>query len=243
MSLSAWSSRGSAHRSDQGSILVFSFLTDFICAVFPIYLLRNLNIRRQSYIALCLLMGLGVVTGAIAVARTATTYQISSPDLPWDSIPNSLTRVFEVNIGNVAACAPILRPFMRYVLAKITGRDPHQILRRRSSNSQFHIRWYRRAWPSNVRGAGGKDETNARDRIDLPPGVRNAGSDSMNEHSTRTETSETASIALPIQGTRGTRDAIGIPEVPDKPDAHHFRLLSPIPRTDFRSCYEIKDAV
>ncbi|KAI4144963.1 MAG: hypothetical protein LQ341_002514 [Variospora aurantia] len=117
---------------------VFSFLTDFICAAFPSYLLRNLSIRRQSYIALCFLMGLGIVTGGIAVARTATTYQIKSPDLSCASVPNSLTRMLEVNIGNIAACVSIMKPFSRYVRAKITGRDPHQILQRKTTDSEFH---------------------------------------------------------------------------------------------------------
>lgn len=168
-------------------------------------------------------MGLGVVTGAIAIARTATTYQISSSDLPWASIPNSMTRIFEVNIGNTAVCVPILKPFMRYVHAKITGRDPHQILRHKGSDCEFHTRWYRRIWRLQGRGAGGKGHSSAQYRIDLPPGVRNAGSGSIKEHL--------------------TRHASGTPNVPGIPDAHYFRLTSPIPRTDFRSFYEIKDVV
>ncbi|KAL9012326.1 MAG: hypothetical protein Q9173_002897 [Seirophora scorigena] len=123
---------------------VVSFLTDFICAAFAIYLLRNLNIRRQSYIALCVLMGLGIVTGGIAIARTVTTYQIKSPNLSWVSVPNSMTRMLELNIGNIAACVPIMKPFSRYVRAQIPGRDPHQILQREIFHSEFHPRRYSR---------------------------------------------------------------------------------------------------
>ncbi len=193
--------------------------------------------------ALCVLMGLGIVTGVIAIARMATTYQISSSDLPWASIPNSMTRIFEVNMGNTAACVPILKPFTRYVHAKVTGRDPHQILRRKDSDCEFHTRSYKRVWRLQGRGAGGRGHLAAQYRTDLPPRGRNAGSGSTKEHSTTAGSLRTASIVLPMQGTRGAHDASGTPDMTGIPDAHYFRLTSPIPRTDFRSFYEVKDIV
>lgn len=80
-------------------------------------------------------MGLGMITDFVAMARTATMYQIKYPDLSWDSIPNSMTRLFEVNNGNVAACVPLLKPFARYVYAKPTGKDPQQIVQ----HPDFHV--------------------------------------------------------------------------------------------------------
>ncbi|KAF6217907.1 hypothetical protein HO133_006319 [Letharia lupina] len=126
---------------------VFSFITDFICAAFPIVLLRNLKIKKQSKIALCCLMGLGIITGGIAIVRTATAWQIKSEDLSWVGVPNAMTRIFEVNIGNIAACVPRLKTFSRYVHARITGRDPHEMLRRKASPSSSHPNWYsKRFW-------------------------------------------------------------------------------------------------
>lgn len=52
----------------QGAI---SFLTDFACAAFPAVLLRKLKIRTQRKVALCILMGLGIITAAVAIAITA----------------------------------------------------------------------------------------------------------------------------------------------------------------------------
>ena len=40
---------------------VISIVTDFIGATFPIFLLWNVDIKLRSKVALCLLMGLGVV--------------------------------------------------------------------------------------------------------------------------------------------------------------------------------------
>ena len=126
---------------------VFSFITDFICAAFPIVLLRNLKIKKQSKIALCCLMGLGIITGGIAIVRTATAWHIKSEDLSWVGVSYAMTRIFEVNIGNIAACVPGLKTFSRYVHARITGRDPHEMLRRKASSSSSHPNWYsKRFW-------------------------------------------------------------------------------------------------
>ncbi|KAL8705191.1 MAG: hypothetical protein Q9201_001691 [Fulgogasparrea decipioides] len=93
---------------------VFAFITGFICAAFSLVLLRNSNVKRQTKYALCFLMGLGVITGGVAIARVATAPQNKAFDLSWNSISHSMTRIFEVNIGNTAACVPLFKPFGRY---------------------------------------------------------------------------------------------------------------------------------
>ena len=40
---------------------VLSVFTDLICAAFPIFFLRNLQVKLRTKVALCLLMGLGVM--------------------------------------------------------------------------------------------------------------------------------------------------------------------------------------
>ena len=47
-------------RADQHT-LVLSIITDIICATFPIFFLRNLRVRLRTKVALCLLMGLGIM--------------------------------------------------------------------------------------------------------------------------------------------------------------------------------------
>ena len=51
-------------------------------------------------------------------------------DVSWRGVPNALARVFEINLGIIAACMPIMKPFVRYVQARATGQDPHAILYR-----------------------------------------------------------------------------------------------------------------
>ena len=45
-------------------------------------------------------------------------------------------------MGNIAACTPVMKPFLRYVRARISGHDPHGILRRKSTTTpRWHFRW------------------------------------------------------------------------------------------------------
>ena len=174
---------------------VLSIITDFICAAFPIVLLRNLKIKTQTKIALCSLMGLGIITGGIAMARTVTAWQVKSDDLSWVGVPNAMTRIFEVNIGNIAACVPILKPFGRYVHARVTGRDPHEMLRRRASPSSSPSNWHsKRFWLRRPIPAYTKTE---RELQDVPAEVQRAPWSPARE-SVATE----RTLDLPLQGVR-----------------------------------------
>ena len=191
---------------------VLSFLTDFICAAFPIVLLRNLKIRTRSKIALCALMGLGIVTGAIAIARVATSWQVMADDLSWVGVPNAMTKVFEVNIGNIAACVPMAKPFSRYVRACVTGRDPHEILLRR------------RASPGGAGGgataATGEDTSSSsspsnwyslRPWLRRPSPVRTK----LEKEMGRMMPGETErTLDLPLQGVRDSFFNISVPHLP-----------------------------
>ena len=188
---------------------VFSFVTDFICAAFPIVLLRNLHIKRQSKIALCCLMGLGIITGGIAIARTATAWQVKSDDLSWVGVPNAMTRIFEVNIGNIAACVPILKPFWRYVHARVTGRDPHEMLGRKNSPSAsptlWHSKWVWLRRPSPVYEKSERElrQIPVESRWVLPRAVTRAGSIATQ-----------GTLGLPLQGVRESFFNISLPHLP-----------------------------
>lgn len=85
-------------------------------------------------------------TAIICIVRTAFSGEIKSTDVTWDGIPNALARILEINLGIIAACTPIMKPFIRYVRAKATGNDPHDILYRTNTPSmaQSHPTWYTR---------------------------------------------------------------------------------------------------
>ena len=187
-------------------------------------------------------MGLGVITGAIAIARTATAYQVKSSDLSWDGVSNAMTRIFEVNIGNIAACVPVLKPFVRYVRARATGRDPHSILRPRTSDPELHSRWYNRGWRTSKQRSGDKNVEYMQQEASLPPGMVKMRTAGIEETSIKTETSRTESIALPLQGTRKQNVDGSIPDVPDMRESHYFQN-SRTPQTDSGEFQGIKDIV
>ena len=123
-------------------IPVFSILIDFICAAFPIVILRNTNLKQGTKIVLSILMGLGIITSVVCIVRTAYSWQIKSDDLSWVETPNSLARMIEVNLGITLACAPVMKPFLQYVQASITGNDSSGILSRNKGQSPIeHVRW------------------------------------------------------------------------------------------------------
>ena len=63
----------------------------------------------------------------------------------------------EVNVGIIAACTPIMKPFVRYIHARMTGRDPQEVLPRVAKRS-YHFNWILRPWgphlgsDSNMKG-------------------------------------------------------------------------------------------
>ncbi|KAL8686993.1 MAG: hypothetical protein Q9218_006711 [Villophora microphyllina] len=211
---------------------VFSFVTDFVCAAFPIVLLQSLSVKKQTKYVLCFLMGLGVLTGGVAIARVATSSQAKAYDLSWDAVGLSMTRIFEVNIGNIAACVPLFKPFGRYVRAKISGQDPGEIFYRKSSDMSLqHGHWYSkgfRKWRSRSRsmgdvgesvphplpdGAVRMDSFKNEGRSSLPSGfaiARTTGED----YSSSSRYSR-GSLGLPLQGIPGYYgDESDIPPLP-----------------------------
>ncbi|KAI4253705.1 MAG: hypothetical protein L6R42_007481 [Xanthoria sp. 1 TBL-2021] len=179
----------------------FSATTDFICAAFPAVLLWNVKIRPKTKVGVCLLMGAGIITGIIAILRTQYSWQVQSNDVSWVGVPGALTRVFEVNIGIIAACAPVLRPFVRYLKARITGRDPHHILRRFPTQQSWHTSWYSRFWRSR---SGAKEETSQGRGIEFGSRAKGSGKPAKAEDANN-ETDVT--ISLPIQGVQERQDS------------------------------------
>ena len=85
-------------------------------------------------------------TAIICIVRTALSGEIKSPDVTWAGVPNAMARILEINLGIIAACAPIMKPLIRYMHARATGRDPREVLFRTNTPSATvsHSSWYKR---------------------------------------------------------------------------------------------------
>ncbi|KAL9001092.1 MAG: hypothetical protein Q9188_005517 [Gyalolechia gomerana] len=102
---------------------VLSIITDLICAAFPIFFLRGLKIKLRTKMALCLLMGLGVITAVCCTVRTALSGAVKAKDATWDIAANVGWRLPEVNIGIACANAPALRPLYLYFQGRLASQQ------------------------------------------------------------------------------------------------------------------------
>ena len=98
---------------------------------------------------------------------------------------------FEVNIGIIAACTPMMKPFFRYIIARITGKDPHAILRPAAEQRSFHSSWFSRLWPS--RSSPDKSQVVQKDIVRLATLDNETGGVSRATDIT---------LNLPLQGTK-----------------------------------------
>lgn len=120
----------------------------------------------------------------------------------------------EVNIGIIAACTPIMKPFIRYIQARVSGNDPHGLVRRRSSSRWgWHSHWYSRLWGSrpSIPAVDSRNNINwdprpsvpfpdhhIQTRQPYPAGVR------LPHYGDPTD--KTVSLELPLQGTSAMDD-------------------------------------
>ncbi|MCJ1374253.1 hypothetical protein MMC20_005485 [Loxospora ochrophaea] len=97
---------------------IISVLSDFTLAAFPILILRKVQINLRLKVGLCCLMGLGVITGSICLARTVLNNENVNGDPTWVSVQNWHLRSWEVCIGIVAASIPAIHPGYRWLRGK-----------------------------------------------------------------------------------------------------------------------------
>lgn len=138
---------------------IISVVSDFAFAAFPILLLWKVQIDLKTKIGLCLLMGLGFITGACCLVRTVINDQALPLDESYDGIVNWVWRTFEVQIGIIAACVPTLRPLYKWTLRKLRGEDMGA-----DSNIRFPLSMTKKPqeWVENIRKRSEPSSTRAR---------------------------------------------------------------------------------
>lgn len=102
---------------------VLSIITDLLCAAFPAFFFRDLQVKFKTKIALCVLMGLGVITAACCTVRTVLSGAVKDPDITWAISANVAWRLPEVNIGIVCANAPVFRPLYLYYQGRLASQQ------------------------------------------------------------------------------------------------------------------------
>lgn len=102
-----------------------------------------------------------------------------------------------------------MKPFARYVKARITGQDPHQILLRKDSTPSVpHTRWY--SWLLGSKRVGwsrkynGKSNSWSHKRNPEPVHIENGRAEE--EETIEIETPPEGALRLPLQGVQGLTD-------------------------------------
>ncbi|KAL9634019.1 MAG: hypothetical protein Q9204_003170 [Flavoplaca sp. TL-2023a] len=101
------------------------------------------------------------------------------------------------------SCAPVFRPFVRYVRARMTGQDPHHILRPYQTRQTWHSSWYSRFWRSK---SSAKEGTKHAQGSKFRPPAENKSPKTTKGGDACNETDVT--ISLPIQGVQERQDSM-----------------------------------
>ncbi|CAN8103136.1 unnamed protein product [Discula destructiva] len=88
----------------------FSTFSDFVLALFPILIIKDLKIDLKMKIALCCTMGLGVIATVAAGIKTVQLKNLSTPDFTYDAVDLIYWYITENWIIIIAACVPTLSP-------------------------------------------------------------------------------------------------------------------------------------
>lgn len=102
-------------------------------------------------------MGLGIITGIVCIVRTSYSWEILADDYTWVGVGNALTRILEVNFAIIGACAPIMRPLVLYLRARVAqarcSHDTESLDSVQTPVSQLtwfsppsQTPWYKRPW-------------------------------------------------------------------------------------------------
>ena len=124
-----WDSEGVclSRAGKEGIVLtqaIISAISDFSFATVPILILWRVQIDFKTKIELWLLMCLGFITGACCIVRTALNREALPLDETYDGIVNWMWRLFEVQIGIIAACIPTFRPLYLWIMRHLRGDAP-----------------------------------------------------------------------------------------------------------------------
>ncbi|MCJ1311882.1 hypothetical protein MMC25_005555 [Agyrium rufum] len=84
--------------------------TDLACATIPIFVIQKLQMDLRTKIAVCILMGLGVLTAACAIAKAVYLDGVFSADYPWAITVPAIWSVAETQLSLNIASIPTLPP-------------------------------------------------------------------------------------------------------------------------------------
>ncbi|KAL2106172.1 hypothetical protein VUR80DRAFT_7105 [Thermomyces stellatus] len=94
----------------------FSAFVDFYFAVYPTVVLFNLQLSLKKKFALSVALGIGSISGIVAVYKTTRIPSLGSPDFSYDTSDLVVWTVIEGSTIIIASSIPILQPLLEKIL-------------------------------------------------------------------------------------------------------------------------------
>ncbi|KAH9900475.1 hypothetical protein F4778DRAFT_739113 [Xylariomycetidae sp. FL2044] len=89
----------------------YSSFLDFVLALIPITFIRHLKMSLQKKVGLCVLLGMGVLSGVCAAIKTVQSSDLGvREDVSWELYSLYAWSSSEIFLNIVCACIPTLKP-------------------------------------------------------------------------------------------------------------------------------------
>ncbi|KPM36352.1 hypothetical protein AK830_g10220 [Neonectria ditissima] len=98
---------------------VFSLISDFTCAILPMFLVWSLNMDRRSKIALIPILAMACVASSAVAVRFAYVKDFKNPDFLWSTIDIAIWSTTEQGLAVTAGSLATLRPLLRLINHKL----------------------------------------------------------------------------------------------------------------------------
>ncbi|KAL8789922.1 MAG: hypothetical protein Q9195_006583 [Heterodermia aff. obscurata] len=161
-------------------------------------------------------------TAGITIVRTALSWEITSEDMTWVGVGNAFARIFEINLGIIAACIPLMKPFGRAIRNRLrTQRSTERLDSDEdlTKHSHWYSRWLQTCGRRDVPSSHGQNEPVSFDayvrytrdwhRRKRPPNAAAANCNPVMSWEPSVQTSlgpSVQSLQLPLHGVPGADD-------------------------------------
>ncbi|KAJ4324374.1 hypothetical protein N0V84_003935 [Fusarium piperis] len=98
---------------------VCSVISDFTCAILPMFLVWKLNMGKKTKIALIPIMAMACVASSAVVVRFAFVKDFKSPDFLWATLDIAIWSTTEQGLAVTAGSLATLRPLLRLLGHKL----------------------------------------------------------------------------------------------------------------------------
>lgn len=92
---------------------VFSVISDFTCAILPMFLIWKLNMGRKTKLALIPIMTMACIASAAVVVRFPFVKNFDNPDFLWATVDIAIWSNTEQGLAITAGSLATLRPLLR----------------------------------------------------------------------------------------------------------------------------------